>query len=99
MKIRVQCKDGTTEVLTLSGPIEVAEGRFMNRLSDGSGVDHYFLRDGSYDGWGKAACGDEQTGRDSIRTLEKNEKSPNRVIYLPYEGDGTEGRSMGTGQS
>jgi hypothetical protein len=85
MKIRVQCKDGTTEILTFRGPIEVAEGRYMNRLSDGSGIDHYFLRDGSYDGWGRADCSDAQTGHDTIQAMEKREKSPNRVIYLSHE--------------
>jgi hypothetical protein len=85
MKIRVQCKDGTTETLTLKGPIEVARGKFMNRLSDGSGIDHYFLRDGSYDGWGRADRGDEQAGHDTIQAMEKGEKSSDRVIYLSHE--------------
>ena len=61
MKIRVRHNDGTTEVLDLKGPITVTEGKFMNRLTDGSGVDHFFSHDGFYDGWVAAVRDDEQS--------------------------------------
>jgi hypothetical protein len=71
MKIRVQHDDGRTETLTLRGSVEVVEGKFMNRLTDGSGMDHYFLHDGSYDGWGGAISCDERTARDTIEAMEE----------------------------
>ena len=71
MKIRVQRADGRVEILTLRGPVEVAEGKFQNRITDRSGLDHYFTHEGFYDGWGGAVCCDEQTAHEMIASMEQ----------------------------
>jgi hypothetical protein len=50
MKLRVQHKDGTIETIRLGGSINVSEGKTLDHLVDG-GVEHYFTKDGFYDGW------------------------------------------------
>lgn len=57
MKIRVEHADGKAEVMSLIEPVLLVEGKYMNRLTDGSGVDYFFLHDGTYDGWGSGTCG------------------------------------------
>src|ERR1035438_1653946 len=43
MKIRVQCnKDEKIETLSLKGKWEVIEGKYLNRIRDESGLDHFF---------------------------------------------------------
>jgi hypothetical protein len=52
MKLRVQHEDGKTETLTLRGEWTVIEGRSLDRLQSASGFEHFFTKDGYYDGWG-----------------------------------------------
>lgn len=54
MKIRVQHRDGKTEILDLVGDWTVVEGEHLNRLQNGGGVEYFFTADGFYDGWGRA---------------------------------------------
>jgi hypothetical protein len=71
MKIRVQREDRSAEVLTLKGDVDIVEGKYQNRITDGSGLDHYFTLDGFYDGWGGAVCCDEQTAAETISAMEQ----------------------------
>lgn len=52
MKLRVQHEDGKLEVLTLNGDWTVVEGKELDRLRSASGFEHFFTKDGHYDGWG-----------------------------------------------
>jgi hypothetical protein len=54
MKLLVQHRDGTREVLTLSGTWSVIEGKLLTRLCSTAGFEHWFTPEGFYDGWGKA---------------------------------------------
>ncbi|MGA8215916.1 MAG: hypothetical protein WB799_20150 [Candidatus Sulfotelmatobacter sp.] len=52
MKIRVQHGDGRIETLTIKGRLRVSEGRELDRIHTETGMEHYFTKDGHYDGWG-----------------------------------------------
>lgn len=55
MKIRVQHEDGRIETLTIKGEhLAVGEGHQLDRLRTSSGMEHFFTKDGYYDGWGGA---------------------------------------------
>ena len=54
MVIRVQHKDGTFELLNLSGNWIAIEGTHMNRIRNCQGFEHFFTFEGYYDGWGGA---------------------------------------------
>lgn len=71
MKIRVQRNNDSVETLSLKGTWQVIEGKHQNRISDESGVDHFFTHDGYYDGWGGAVCCDEQTAADTLQAMEQ----------------------------
>jgi len=72
MKLRVQRADGRIETITLrEGPWEVIDGQHQNRIMTEPRLDHYFTKDGHYDGWGGAVCCDEQTAADLISSMEQ----------------------------
>jgi len=52
MKIRIEQEDGTIEVLSLDGRWTIMEGRVLDRIQSDSGLEHFFTKDGYYDGWG-----------------------------------------------
>ena len=54
MIIRVQHKDGTLELLNLSGDWTVIEVTHLNRIRSSQGFEHFFTFEGYYDGWGGA---------------------------------------------
>lgn len=60
MNIQVVRCDGSTEVLTLTEPLEVSRGEGMNCLKTSTGMEHFFLQDGRYDGWGMPCNFEEQ---------------------------------------
>lgn len=49
----VEDESGEKETLHLTPPISMHEGPVLNRLTDAKGIDHYFTKEGLYDGWGK----------------------------------------------
>jgi len=57
MKIRVQREaDRRIEILTLIPPVTLTLGQEMNRLTDASGMQHFFVSEtGLYDGWSISA--------------------------------------------
>ena len=52
MRIRVEHENGRIEALTLRGTWHCVEGKYLNRLVDENGFEHFFTPDGHYDGWG-----------------------------------------------
>jgi len=52
MKIKVQFEDGTIQTLTLKGNIKLLEGEHLDLLACEDGTEHFFTKDGYYDGWG-----------------------------------------------
>jgi hypothetical protein len=54
MKMRVQQRDGKIQTLDIAPPISILEGVDLDRivLADG---EHFFTKEGYYDGWGKSA--------------------------------------------
>jgi hypothetical protein len=52
MKLRVACRSGAVERLDLEGPLTIEEGPTLNVVRTESGIEHFFTKDGYYDGWG-----------------------------------------------
>jgi hypothetical protein len=65
MRLRVQHEDGKIEVLTLHGDWSLVEGATLNRLRSTGGFEHFFTKDGYYDGWG-AGLGESAPHADQI---------------------------------
>jgi hypothetical protein len=65
VKLRVQYKDGRIETLDISQSISILEGVELDRIVCSDGTEHYFTKDGHYDGWG--------TGVPRVRGEHKNE--------------------------
>ena len=56
MTIKVARCDGRIETLHLNGTWEAVDGTILSRLRSG-GFEHFFTRDGFYDGWGGSVAG------------------------------------------
>ena len=54
MNLRVQHEDGRHETLVLEGTIRIETGTYLDRVLTDD-VEHFFTKDGYYDGWGPAA--------------------------------------------
>ena len=55
MRIRVQHETGRIETIQLDGELFVTtEGPQLNRIRDKKGFEHFFTKEGFYDGWGSA---------------------------------------------
>lgn len=52
MKLRVQHKDGHIETLDVRQPVAILEGIELDRIVGSDGMQHFFTKDGYYDGWG-----------------------------------------------
>jgi len=66
MVIRVQHKDGTSELLNLSGDWTVIEGKYLNRIRSPQGFEHFFTFEGYYDGWGRAIQPTDPSTADAV---------------------------------
>ena len=66
MKLRVQHEDGSIETITLGGTLECREGCHLDRLQ-APDLEHFFTKDGYYDGWGRAT---NATPADAARLLQ-----------------------------
>lgn len=53
MKILVFDESNLERVVEVSGPLKIVEGEYLNRLVDQDGVEHFFTKEGYYDGWGR----------------------------------------------
>lgn len=75
MKLRVQHKDGRIETLEISQPLSILEGIELDRIVGSDGMEHFFTRDGYYDGWGTGvppARSDQS--KKTIETIESQRK-------------------------
>ena len=70
MKIRVHRGDGNIETITLKLPAMIAEGSMLDRITDSTGMEHFFTKDGIYDGWGRAVSCDMSTAIGMIEETE-----------------------------
>ena len=52
MKLRVQHKDGHIETVDVTQPVAILEGIKLDRIVGSDGMQHFFTKDGYYDGWG-----------------------------------------------
>jgi hypothetical protein len=66
MKLRVQQEDGRIEILTLDGQWEIIEGTTLNRIRSDRGLEHFFTKDGYYDGWGSGLSEESGARADEI---------------------------------
>lgn len=84
MKVQVVRVDGSVEAIELVGRIIVKEpegGLGMISL-ESTGADHYFTKDGQYDGWGLAVSGlDESEATSVADAIERN-----RQVFPKGEG-------------
>lgn len=69
MKIRVQHEDGRIETLTIKGSLRVSEGHELDRIHTESGMEHFFTKDGHYDGWG-GGVSDPQRAKEVTKEVE-----------------------------
>jgi hypothetical protein len=53
MKIRVQRRDGALETITLKGSQFILDGDTLDHFVSEHGREHFFTKDGYYDGWGQ----------------------------------------------
>lgn len=72
MKMHVVGYEGRHEVINVVGPVEIHHGEKMDHLHSADGMDHYFLHDGTYDGWGKSAVG--MTAEEAVADIERIER-------------------------
>lgn len=66
MKLRVQHEDGLMEILTLEGHWEIVEGISLDRIRSDRGIEHFFTKDGHYDGWGSGLSEESGARADEI---------------------------------
>lgn len=81
MKIRVQHEDGRMETLTVKGECRFVEGPQLDRLHCASGIEHFFTKNGYYDGWGGVVEESRHAPEileeiESRRDVEDSQKSP-----------------------
>ena len=55
MKMRVQQRNGKILTLEISPPFSILEGVLQDRIILSDGTQHFFTKEGYYDGWGKTA--------------------------------------------
>jgi hypothetical protein len=75
MKLRVQHKDGRVETLDIAQPVSILEGVELDRLVGSDGMEHFFTKDGYYDGWGTGVppAGSDQNKK-TVGTIESHKK-------------------------
>lgn len=52
MKIKVQREDGKVETIPLGDSLMLSDGHSLNCLRLSCGFQHFFTKEGYYDGWG-----------------------------------------------
>jgi len=75
VKLRVQHKDGRIETLDIGEPASIVEGVELDRIVSSDGMEHFFTKEGYYDGWGtgvRPVRGEQ--GKEIIETIESQRK-------------------------
>ena len=57
MTIWVLHESGHRELISLVEPVTFLEGLKLDRVVSGDGLEHWFTKDGYYDGWGRKMNG------------------------------------------
>jgi hypothetical protein len=70
----VSAKDGRHELITLTDPVTILRGEKMDRLICGN-IEHWFTKDGTYDGWGMNLEGMNLTPDEARALIDNVEKS------------------------
>jgi hypothetical protein len=52
VKLKVQHKDGRIETIEIAQPASVLKGVEQDRIVGSDGTEHFFTKEGYYDGWG-----------------------------------------------
>jgi hypothetical protein len=78
VRLRVQHESGRTEILTLDGNWIIVEGQRLDRIRSTTGFEHFFTKDGYYDGWGSGLNEESGARADEIVTAleQKREFDP-----------------------
>ena len=66
MLLYVLHETGRREILTLVAPVTVIEGKRLDRLAGADGIEHFFTKDGYYDGWGRLMSDVPAAGVDAL---------------------------------
>ena len=80
--VKVVRSDGKIETLRIMpGTALVSVGHIQSRIKTADGMDHYFNREGAYDGWGcgtppGASSDDSARLRETIESIREIEDSP-----------------------
>ena len=69
MRVCVRYRSGEETTLDLDGTWTVVRGSTMDRLRNESGFEHFFFKDGTYDGWGRP-CPDCETMEEAKAALD-----------------------------
>ncbi len=54
--MRVQLENGSVETIRLDGTWQIVAGKLLDRIRSDRGMEHFFTKDGYYDGWGANVC-------------------------------------------
>jgi hypothetical protein len=73
MKLRVQQKDGRVETIDIAQPVSILEGVELHRIVGSDGMEHFFTKEGYYDGWG-TGCPLCEASRAIIDAIESQRK-------------------------
>lgn len=73
MLIQVKRTDGKTETISIESGARVRHSQAMNVIQNPSGLDHFFMPDGSYDGWG-GAVPKETTPEEAVARITEIER-------------------------
>ena len=71
MNLRVLHEDGRIETIAIEGEVvRIVSGHNLDRLVSGN-REHFFTKDGFYDGWGMAACYTPGEAGELIEAIER----------------------------
>ncbi len=66
MTLWVLHEDGNRELISLVPPLSFIHGVKLDRLISGDGTEHWFTKDGYYDGWGRVMSGASPAESDAL---------------------------------
>ena len=60
MLLVVVSEDGKCSKIRLPMPVEVTEGKHLDKIRCEGGTEYFFTKEGYYDGWGRPVSGDPE---------------------------------------
>ncbi len=58
MYLVVVYEDGKCKKIRMELPVEVTEGKNLDKIKCANGTEYFFTKEGYYDGWGRPMTGD-----------------------------------------